>query len=146
SPLEATLQVIPRARVDVIDVRQLAAETFEHAFDAYARCDYCSHHTTAGYLPQSFVARLQAKSPAVGLYVEILRSVFPEDAGYLHDELARREDLTPAQRRVEPQNGDSHLAFIGGGLRACVTYRTARPSPVYLIDLDGVAAGRPRPR
>ena len=40
----------------------------------------------------------------------------------------------------------SHLAFIGGGLRACVTSRTDRPDPVYLIDLDGIAGGWPRER
>jgi hypothetical protein len=146
SPFEATLQIVPRGRVDVIDVRRLAANAYDRALDAYARCDYCSHHTTAGYLPQSLVGRLPARSQAVGLYVDIFRTVFPEGAGYLHDELAKREDLTPAQRRVEPLNGDSHLAFIGSGLRACVTYRTARPGPAYLIDLDGVTGGKPRRR
>jgi hypothetical protein len=76
----------------------------------------------------------------------MLRRVFPEGAGYLHDELGRRDDLTPAQRQREPLNGDSHLAFIGGGLRACVTSRTDRPDPIYLLDLDGIASGRRRER
>jgi thiamine phosphate synthase YjbQ (UPF0047 family) len=146
SPFEATIPVVPRGRVDLIDVRRLAGEVHDHAFDRYPRCNYCSHHTTAGFLPQNLVARLRARPHVVGLYVDILRTVFPEGAGYRHDELAKREELTDAQRRVEPLNGDSHLAFIGGGLRASVTYRTDRPDPVYLIDLDGVAGGKPRKR
>jgi thiamine phosphate synthase YjbQ (UPF0047 family) len=137
---------VPRGRVDLIDVRRLAAESFGDTFERYPRCTYCSWHTTAGYLPPGLTARLHARSQTVASYIDVLRTVFPEGAGYRHDELDQREELTPAQRRVEPLNGDSHLAFIGGGLRACVSYRTARPEPVYLVDLDGMYRGSPRRR
>jgi thiamine phosphate synthase YjbQ (UPF0047 family) len=145
-PVEATLEITPCGRLHVADVRALAAETHGQMFDSYARCVYCSLHTTAGYLPQSLTARLRAGSGGVRAYIELFRTVFPEGAGYLHDDLARRDELTPDQREVESRNGDSHLAFIGGGLRACVSYRTTRSDPVYLIDLDGVQAGSPRLR
>jgi hypothetical protein len=52
----------------------------------------------------------------------VFRALFPEGAGYRHDELDARTDLTDDQRPVEPTNGDSHLAFMAGGLRACVSY------------------------
>ena len=42
-------------------------------------------------------------------------------------------------------NGDSHLRFIFGGLRACVSYRL-QPAPVYFVDLDGIFDDTPRKR
>jgi len=132
--------------LDVIDVRALAASTYGNVFDDYTRCLYCSLHTTAGYLPQSFAARLGTDPQGVRPYIDVFTSVFPEGAGYLHDELDLRTELTPEQRPVEPTNADSHLAFIGSGLRSCVSYVTRRPGPVSFIDLDGVNAGTPRRR
>ena len=145
-PLEASLAITPRGRLDVTDVRALAALTHGDVFDKYTHCLYCSLHTTAGYLPQSLAARLTARPHGLGQYIDLFRAVFPEGAGYLHDDLDRRSDLTPATRPVEPTNADSHLAFIGGGLHACVSYVTRRPGPVSFIDLDGVTAGGPRRR
>ena len=55
-----------------------------------------------------------------------------------------RTELTEAQKEVEPQNADSHLAFIGAGLRNCVTYRRRPDAPVYFVDLDGVNKGARR--
>ena len=49
-----------------------------------------------------------------------------------------RDELTDEQKRVEPRNADSHLAFIGAGLKNCVTYRNQENAAVHLIDLDGV--------
>jgi hypothetical protein len=146
APLELTLELTPRARLDVTDVRARAAELHGSVFDTYARCLYCSPHTTAGYLPQSLATRLTAGSQGIGPYIDVFRTVFPQGAGYRHDEMDLRTDLTPTQRPVEPTNGDSHLAFIAGGLDNCVSYNTHRPGPVCFIDLDGVNAGRPRRR
>jgi hypothetical protein len=145
-PLELGLDITPRGRLDVIDVRAQAAATYGDVFDRYTRCLYCSLHTTAGYLPQSFALRLGTSPQAVRPYIDLITTVFPEGAGYLHDELDLRSELTAEQRPVEPPNADSHLAFIGGGLRACVSYVTRRPGPVSFIDLDGVNAGKPRRR
>ena len=79
-------------------------------------------------------------------YVDALRRIFPEGAGYAHDQLERRLDLDAAQRAVEPRNGDSHLAFIAGGLRPCVTHPNRPGETVCFVDLDGVNDGRPRRR
>ena len=146
APFELNLEVTPRGRLDVIDVRAQAAATYGDVFDRYARCLYCSLHTTAGYLPQSFAMRLGSGPHAVRPYIDLFTTVFPAGAGYLHDELDLRSELTPEQRPIEPTNADSHLAFIGSGLRACVSYMTRRPGPVSFIDLDGMNAGRPRLR
>jgi hypothetical protein len=145
-PLELNLDVTPRGRLDVIDVRSLAAATYGDVFEQYNRCLYCSLHTTAGYLPQSFATRLGSGPQAVRPYIDLFTTVFPEGAGYHHDDLSRRIELTAEQRPVEPTNADSHLTFIGSGLRACVSYLTRRRGPVSFIDLDGIVAGRPRRR
>jgi hypothetical protein len=147
APLELTLHVVPRERLDVIDVRGRAAEVHGDALDRYPRCLYTSFHTTAGYLHQSLAARLAGRTHGISSYIELFRALFPEGAGYRHDDIDSRADLTTAQRPLEPTNGDSHLAFMAGGLHNCVSYaRTRRPEPVYLIDLDGVYRGHFRQR
>ena len=77
--------------------------------------------------------------------MKVFQTIFPEGAGYEHDKLHLRTELSDEQRRSEPQNADSHLAFIGAGLRNCVTYITRPNEPVYLVDLDGVNAGQRPP-
>jgi thiamine phosphate synthase YjbQ (UPF0047 family) len=145
-PLELALEVTPRARLDVIDVRAQASRTFGDALDGYRCCLYASRHTTAGFLPQSLAVRLTARPDAIRPYLDLFRTVFPEGAGYRHDQLDLRHELAPEQKATEPTNADSHLAFIGGGLHACVSYDTRRPGPVYLVDLDGTHEGVPRRR
>jgi thiamine phosphate synthase YjbQ (UPF0047 family) len=146
SPRELTLEVNPRARVDVIDVRARATELHGDALADYSRCLYVSAHTTAGYLPQPLAARLTARADGLSSYLELFRAMFPEGAGYAHDKLELREELAPEQRAVEPANADSHLAFIAGGLQSCVVYNTRRPGPVFFVDLDGTNNGTPRRR
>jgi hypothetical protein len=143
--LEATLQMIPHGRFSATDVRALAAVVYSGAFDQYARCLYHSPHTTGGYLSHSLATRLRARG-SINQYIDMFRAVFPERAGYQHDDLDKRKDLNPIQRCCEPLNGDSHLAFIGSGLHPCVSCVTAHRGPVYFIDLDGEHAGMPRHR
>jgi hypothetical protein len=142
-PLDITLEIAPKARFDVVDLRsQFAAE--HEALGDYQNCLYWSFHTTAGFLDRSLAARL--KEQHIPTYVEAVRTFFPEGAGYEHDRLERRGDLDSAQRAVEPRNADSHLAFMAGGLRTCVTHPNRPNEPVYFVDLDGVNEGRPRRR
>jgi thiamine phosphate synthase YjbQ (UPF0047 family) len=143
-PIELTFELTPRARFDIINVRRRAAALHGNALDAFPQCLYYSSHTTAGYLEQSLATRLTRSGASVEPYVAVFRQLFPEGAPYEHDQLARRNDLTTAQRAVEPRNADSHLAFIAAGLRTCVSYRNR--GPVCFIDLDGVHGGRPRRR
>ena len=60
--------------------------------------------------------------------------------------MEERTELSEAQRQVEPRNGDSHLTFIGAGMRNCVTYPNTTDTPVYFVDLDGESDGRRRER
>ncbi len=142
-PLDVALELAPRARFDVVELRS----TFPAQHDvvrAFPHSLYWSSHTTAGFLDRSLAARL---SPThIPTYVDAFRRVFPEGAGYEHDQLDRRNDLDPAQRAVEPRNADSHLAFIAGGLRSCVRHPNRADEPVCFVDLDGVVDGRPRRR
>ena len=146
SPVEVALDISPRARVDLVDVRQRVSEIHGDVLEAFPQALYCSFHTTAGYLDQSLATRLNKKRNGLAHYLSFFRNVFPEGAGYKHDEMHLREELSDAQRQVEPCNADSHLAFISAGLRSCVTYRPRPGEPVYFIDLDGVNEGRPRHR
>jgi hypothetical protein len=146
APIEATLDIQPRARVDIHDARALAASLHGDAFEGYARCLYVSPHTTAGYLPQSLASRLTARRPGLEPYLDVFQTVFPHGAGYQHDNLELRTELPPEQRRVEPTNGDSHLAFMAAGLDACVSYRMQRRGPVFFVDLDGMNGAKPRQR
>jgi len=143
-PLDLSLEFVPRARFDVVDLRSHLPIEYRDALAPYPSCLYWSAHTTAGFLDRSLAARL---GPArVPTYVDALRSIFPEGAGYAHDRLERRQDLDAAQRAVEPRNADSHLAFIAGGLRPCVTHPNRSGEAVCFVDLDGVNEGRPRRR
>ncbi len=140
---DLTLELAPRSRVDIVDLRAHFADEHQ-ALAHYPRCLYWSSHTTAGFLDRSLAARLSAQN--IPVYLEAFRAIFPEGAGYEHDRLERRTDLDPDQRAVEPRNADSHLAFIAGGLKTCVTYPNRRGEPVFFVDLDGVTDGRPRRR
>jgi thiamine phosphate synthase YjbQ (UPF0047 family) len=143
-PLELTLELSARARFDVVDLRSRLSPEHVDALAAYPHCLYWSAHTTAGFLDSRVSGRLDPEM--ISTYVETLRRIFPEGAGYAHDWLDRRQDLDPAQRAIEPRNGDSHLAFIAGGLRPCVTHPNRPGETVCFVDLDGVNEGRSRRR
>ena len=142
-PLDLTLELAPRARFDVVDLRARFAAEHE-ALAAFPHCLYWSFHTTAGFLDRSLAARLRPEQ--IPSYVDAFRTLFPQGAGYEHDRLERRADLNAAQRAIEPRNADSHLAFITGGLRNCVTHPNRAGETVFFVDLDGVNEGRPRRR
>ena len=146
SPAEFSLELIPRSRVDVFDVRSEVSTRYGDALDHYPRALCCSFHTTAGYLDQGVAARLNQGPNGVMPYIDVLKTMFPEGAGYEHDKLERRTELTEDQKPTEPLNADSHLAFMAGGLRACVSYVNRHGMPMPFIDLDGVHAGRARRR
>jgi hypothetical protein len=142
-PLDLTLELVPKARFDIVELRSHFADEHE-VFAAYPHCLYWSSHTTAGFLDRSLAARLRAEH--VPSYVGAFRALFPEGAGYEHDRLERRGDLDAEQRTVEPRNADSHLAFIASGLRPCVTHPNRPGESVFFVDLDGIVEGRPRRR
>jgi thiamine phosphate synthase YjbQ (UPF0047 family) len=145
-PLEITLSLSPRARLDVIDVSRRIESHLSDFSSRFKRALYCSYHTTAGYLEQSLCARLRYRRESLQAYVQAFQEIFPPGAGYSHDELHLRTELTEEQRCTEPRNGDSHLTYIGSGLKSCVTYRNRPGTPAYFIDLDGVNGATSRER
>ena len=145
APLQFALDITSQSRFALTDVRARAADAIGNTLNRYTRCFYSSLHTTAGYLPQSLQTRLVGGRRGVSSYLDVYRALFPERGGYRHDQLSERTELTAEQRLSEPLNGDSHLMFILGRLRACVSYR-AQTEPVYFVDLDGMCAGTPRSR
>ena len=145
NPKEFTLELTPRARVDVIDVRRIIASQHGDDLDEYPRALCCSFHTTAGYLDRGVAARLKNSSDVMP-YIDVFRTMFPERAGYEHDKLEQRVELTDEQRPREPQNADSHLAVMAGALRTCVSYPNRPGEPLAFVDLDGTHAGHARRR
>ena len=70
-------------------------------------------------------------------FIRRLLKISPQNAGYSHDRLELRGELTESQKEKEPPNADSHLTFIGGGLENCVGYLSKNDSPAYFVDLNG---------
>lgn len=138
TPTQLTLELQPQARFDVIDVTRHIRSRLGDRLSQYAKTLYCSHHTTAGYLEQSLCARLGYSGERLGSFLGVFQHLFPPDANYQHDKMHLRDELSDDQKQVEPKNADSHLAFIGAGLKNCVTYRNSSDAAVHLIDLDGV--------
>ncbi len=145
-PKEVTLALVPRARFDVIDVAQRLARESGDLLSQYRKALYCSYHTTAGYLEQSFCARLKDSPEHVTPFIRAFQKLFPPEADYRHDQMEYRTELTEDQRKCEPKNGDSHLTFISSGLKNCVTYVNRPSKPVYFIDLDGIHESGSRTR
>jgi thiamine phosphate synthase YjbQ (UPF0047 family) len=146
SPQLVALEVNPSSRFDVIDVAALVRARYDGFFREFPLSLCCSLHTTAGYLEQRLCARLGNNERRVGRLVGLFRRLFPHDAGYHHDRLELRDELTEAERAQEPVNADSHLTFMSAGLTNCVTYRSEPAAPIYFIDLDGVHEQLPRVR
>lgn len=137
-PKEVSLILQPQARFDVIDVANRITLEFGDILQQYRKALYCSYHTTAGYLEQSLCARLRYSRERVVPFIRAFQRLFPPGANYRHDQLEFRSELSEAERQREPRNADSHLTFIGSGLRNCVTYMTRPGRPVYFVDLDGI--------
>jgi thiamine phosphate synthase YjbQ (UPF0047 family) len=144
-PIELSVQLTPRARIDIVDPRPALSEGQRSALKPFQRCLFWSSHTTAGFLERALAARLARRQATAG-YLNAFRTLFPEGGGYEHDRLEQRTELEPEQRLVEPKNADSHLAFIAAGLRTCVSFPNRPAEPVRFVDLDGMHAGQPRQR
>ncbi len=145
-PVELTLHPVPRSRRDAIDVAGLIRERHGDVLAGRRLVQYCSLHTTAGYLEQEVAHRLGHCRAGVEPFVGHFQRLFPHAAGYRHDRMEERPELSAEQRLLEPRNADAHLAFIGSGLASCVTYRHRPGEPVFFLELDGVCDGRVRTR
>ena len=136
-PTELKLTLAPQRRFEAIDINNRIAQEAGDVLHRHQKALYCSFHTTAGYLGQSLSARLRHNPDRLSKFFGSFEELFPEGGEYRHDKMEFREELTAPQKKVEPRNGDSHLTFIGAGLRNCVTYQTRPDAPVFFVDLDG---------
>jgi hypothetical protein len=146
APTQIRLTLSPSRRFEAIDVNGRIAAEAGDLLRRYRRTIYCSLHTTAGYLDQSLAGRMHHHHGRLAQFFDAWHALFPQDAEYSHDQMELRSELSDEQKEVEPRNGDSHLTFIGSGMRNCVTYRNEPPAPVYFIDLDGTNGGTGRRR
>lgn len=136
-PRQETLELRPSARLDVIDVSRRLAENGGEPVTRFPRALYISYHTTAGYVDPGLSARLDHDPEALRDFFEAFQALFPPDAGYHHDQIERRDELTEEQKKTEPLNADSHLTFIGAGMASCVSFEQSPERPVWFVDLDG---------
>ena len=146
APFRATLRITPGARVDLIDVRGKLRDEFGPEFTRYPKAFYISDHTTAGYLDQRLAKVLDHDSDNIQDYLQVFLKLFPAGADYNHDKLHLRTELSAEQRAVEPLNADSHLAFMGSGMRNAASYELHGDEPVWFVELDGVHVGGTRYR
>jgi thiamine phosphate synthase YjbQ (UPF0047 family) len=145
-PFATTLELNPTSRFDLIDVSAVINRVHGDVLAGFRRVLYCSHHTTAGYLEQRLAHRMRDLPENFDPFIRAFQQLFPRGAGYRHDDLELRAELSNEERRREPPNGDAHLTFMGSGLQSCVTYRHEPGMPVFFMDLDGVYRGEPRKR
>jgi thiamine phosphate synthase YjbQ (UPF0047 family) len=146
SAREIHLAIAPTSRFEAIDVKARLAAEHGDALGDHEKALYSSPHTTAGYLDPRLLARLRNRHDHLELFFRAFRTIFPPGAPYRHDRMEERAELSEAQRQVEPRNADSHLTFIGAGMRNCVTYPARSEAPVYFVDLDGESEGTRRAR
>ncbi|MGQ4809235.1 hypothetical protein NKDENANG_02650 [Candidatus Entotheonellaceae bacterium PAL068K] len=135
---EITLDLTPRARFDIIDVAARVSEQHGDVFQDYQKTLCCSLHTTAGYLEQRLCARLGHGKKQLDQFIRTFQKLFPPNAGYFHDCMRLRHELSASEKETEPINADSHLTFMSAGLKNCAIYVNTPKLPIYFIDLDGV--------
>jgi thiamine phosphate synthase YjbQ (UPF0047 family) len=145
-PTELRITLAPQRRFEAIDVNTRVAEQAGDLLHRHKRAMYCSFHTTAGYLDQSLSVRLHNSQDLLSKFFRAFHALFPQGGEYRHDRMELRTELTDEQKVVEPRNADSHLTYIGAGLRNCVTYRTRPNTPVYFVELDGMSHAMRRQR
>ena len=137
-PIEITLSLSPKSRLDIVDVAAMISDQYGDLLQNYRMTTCCSFHTTAGYLDQQFCAKLGYSEKRLDQFISIFQKLFPPNAGYFHDRMELRKELSESEKECEPLNADSHLIFMGAGLKNCVTYINKPKLPIYFIDLDGI--------
>jgi thiamine phosphate synthase YjbQ (UPF0047 family) len=145
-PISLSLEIEPASRFDVVDMSRRLRSAVGEALRPYPLTMYASLHTTAGYLDPLIARGLDHDRERVVPFMRSFAELFPAGAGYRHDQMDLRHELSHAQRQTEPPNADAHLAFIGSGLCSCVTYPNRPEMPVFFMDLDGEFEGRRRRR
>jgi thiamine phosphate synthase YjbQ (UPF0047 family) len=132
------LDLRPGLRNEVTDLRPTLENAVVRGDLPRTRKYLCiSHHTTAGFPDRQLRLRIGSDPEGLDAFLEALQDIFPPEAGYEHDELQRRTELSEAQRAREPLNADAHLAFIGGGFTNCLFHSAGSDEPIWFVDFDG---------
>ena len=137
-PVELDLTIRPQRRFAIIDIAELIRQQVGDELNSFRKVAYCSLHTTAGYIEQGMCRRLGHSRKQIDPFIRAIKKIFPYDAGYFHDRMQLRDELSEGEKEREPVNADSHLTFIAAGLKNCVTYIHRPSEPVYFIELDGI--------
>ncbi len=137
-PVEINLTIRPPRRFALINASELIRQQVGDELGAFRKAAYCSLHTTAGYLEQGMSRRLGHSRKQIDPFIRAIQKIFPYNAGYFHDRMQLRDELSAGEKEKEPVNADSHLTFIAAGLKNCVTYIHRPEEPVYFIELDGI--------
>lgn len=138
-----TLELQPEQRPEALDLRpHLEGEGGWSNGSLSPRLLCISYHTTAGFLDRSLRTRVGHDPARLRRFLDSLVAFFPPEAGYEHDRLHLRDELTDAQKLCEPLNADAHLAFIGGGFTNCTTYEAPSGEPIWFVDFDGIYRDR----
>ena len=137
-PVELNLTIRPQRRFAIIDIAELIREQVGDELRPFRKAAYCSFHTTAGYIEQGMCRRLGHSRKQIDPFIRAIKKIFPYNAGYFHDRMQLRDELSEGEKEKEPVNADSHLTFIAAGLKNCVTYIHRPEQPVYFIELDGI--------
>lgn len=146
SPTEFTLDLTPSRRIDILDVSARLAQDVGDALKGYSKAVFSTGHTTAGYLDERFWRRLGYSHEKLESLLATFERIFPQNAGYEHDKLHLRHELSVEERKSGSKNADSHLTYITTGLRNCVTYEKPAEAPVVMVELDGIHQDQPRTR
>tara|TARA_B100000902_G_scaffold395479_1_gene454146 strand:- start:1771 stop:2865 length:1095 start_codon:yes stop_codon:yes gene_type:complete len=136
--VEFNLAIRPKKRFEIIDVSKKLHDQFGSSWLRRKKAVYCSLHTTAGYLEQGTCRSLGEGPRQLDPFIRTIQKIFPPNAGYYHDRMQLRDELSPMQKKYEPINADSHLTFMSAGLNNCVTYTNRSDESVYFIELDGI--------
>ena len=137
-PVELNLTIRPQHRFAIIDIAELIRQQVGDELRPFRKAAYCSFHTTAGYIEQGTSRRLGHSRKQIDPFIRAIKKIFPHNAGYFHDRMQLRDELSEGEKEREPVNADSHLTFIAAGLKNCVTYIHHPEEPVYFIELDGI--------
>lgn len=137
-PVELNLTIRPQRRFAIIDIAELIRQQVGDQLRPFRKAAYCSFHTTAGYMEQGTCRRLGHSRKQIDPFIRVIKKIFPHNAGYFHDRMQLRAELSEGEKKTEPVNADSHLTFIAAGLKNCVTYIHRPEEPVYFIELDGM--------
>ncbi|TVR63286.1 MAG: hypothetical protein EA422_09725 [Gemmatimonadales bacterium] len=138
SPRAFSIKIRSSRRPEVTDLRaELEAREDVPELSRFARLLCVSYHTTAGFMDPPLRRRLAGEPDRVQRFLDALAGIFPPHAGYHHDRLELRDELSEEQKVREPLNADAHLSFIGGGFTNCAVYRSDSVEPLWFVDFDG---------